>query len=228
MFDIIGKRRWFFALSLPITIPGVIFILLGFLTGGKVGLQFAIDFTGGTVWTIRFEDPNVTAEQVKGVLEEQGLEANVTKTGDRVHRDPDQGGRDRRARARRIAGAVGLAAPSGSVGRRRAPAASAPPSASSSAAASASPAPPPPPPRPPAASAAPSASPGASASPPPRRRASAAPARAPAPAPAACCRPGQARRGPGRARGRSSARSPSSAPCPPSAPWSRATSSSRP
>ena len=80
MFDIIGKRRWFFALSLAVTIPGLLFILGG-LINPKVGLQFAIDFTGGTVWTIRFDDPNVTADQVKGVLDQQAIEANVTQTG---------------------------------------------------------------------------------------------------------------------------------------------------
>ena len=82
MFDVIGKRNWFFAFSLAIMIPGLIFILLGPITGGKVGLQFAIDFTGGTVWTIRFEDENVTPQQVKDVVAGQGIEASVTKTGD--------------------------------------------------------------------------------------------------------------------------------------------------
>ncbi len=82
MFDIIGKRRYFFAFSLAIMIPGLIFILLGPITGGKVGLQFAIDFTGGTVWTIRFEDPNVTPAQVQAIVQEQGYESNVTKTGE--------------------------------------------------------------------------------------------------------------------------------------------------
>jgi len=82
VFDIIGKRNWFFALSLAITVPGLIFILLGPVTGGKVGLQFAIDFTGGTVWSIRFQDPAVTAQQVKDAMGAQGLEASVTQSGD--------------------------------------------------------------------------------------------------------------------------------------------------
>jgi preprotein translocase SecF subunit len=82
VFDIIGKRRYFFAFSLLITIPGLIFILLGPITGGKAGLQFAIDFTGGTVWTIRFEDPNVNPDQVQAIVAAQGHESNVTKTGD--------------------------------------------------------------------------------------------------------------------------------------------------
>ncbi len=83
MFDIIGKRNWFFALSLAVTIPGLIFILLGPITGGKAGLQFAIDFTGGTVWSIRFQDDNVTPDQVKSVFTAQGFDSSVTKSGDK-------------------------------------------------------------------------------------------------------------------------------------------------
>jgi preprotein translocase subunit SecF len=78
VFDIIGKRNWFFAFSLAVTIPGIIFLLLGPITGGKAGLQFAIDFTGGTVWTIRFADASVTPQQVKDVFTANGMEASVT------------------------------------------------------------------------------------------------------------------------------------------------------
>ncbi len=81
MFDIIGKRNWFFAFSLAVTIPGLIFILLGPITGGKVGLQFSIDFTGGSVWTVKFQDPNVTPDQVKAVIAGQGSDAQVTEVG---------------------------------------------------------------------------------------------------------------------------------------------------
>ena len=73
MFDIIGKRRWFFLFSLLITLPGLIAILLGPISGGKQGLQFAIDFTGGTVWAIKFEDGTVTAQQVQDVFTGQGV-----------------------------------------------------------------------------------------------------------------------------------------------------------
>ena len=65
MFDIVGKRRWFFIFSALITIPGLIFILLTPITNGAAGLKFSIDYTGGTEWSIRFEDPNVTAEEVR-------------------------------------------------------------------------------------------------------------------------------------------------------------------
>ncbi|HSM38115.1 MAG TPA: protein translocase subunit SecF [Candidatus Limnocylindrales bacterium] len=48
MYDIVGKRRWYFLFSALITIPGLIFIVLG-------GLRPSVDFTGGTVWQVRYE-----------------------------------------------------------------------------------------------------------------------------------------------------------------------------
>ncbi len=80
MYDVIGKRRWFYAFSLLVTIPGLVFLLLTPFT--NVGLQFSVDFTGGTVWEIRFEDPAVTPEQVEEVFAAQGLEAVAITTGD--------------------------------------------------------------------------------------------------------------------------------------------------
>ena len=68
MFDLIGKRRWFYIFSLLITVPGFIFILLTPITGGKVGLQFSIDFTGGTVWEVHFANGAPTPAQVQEVM----------------------------------------------------------------------------------------------------------------------------------------------------------------
>jgi preprotein translocase SecF subunit len=83
VFDIIGKKRWFFLISLLVTIPGLIFILLTPLTGGKEGLQFSIDYTGGTTWQIRFADENVSADDVAAVFHENGLQAIVVKQGNK-------------------------------------------------------------------------------------------------------------------------------------------------
>jgi preprotein translocase subunit SecF len=82
VFDIVGKRRWFFLISLLITIPGLFFILLTPITNGAEGLKFSIDYTGGTEWSIKFKDPNVTPEQVRTELIALGQDdASVTKTG---------------------------------------------------------------------------------------------------------------------------------------------------
>ena len=69
MFDVIGKRRWFYALSALLTIPGLIFILISPFS--DAGLQPTIDFTGGTRWEIKFKDPAVTPAQVEAVFAER-------------------------------------------------------------------------------------------------------------------------------------------------------------
>jgi preprotein translocase subunit SecF len=75
MFDIVGKRRWYFAFSALITIPGLIFILLG-------GLKPSVDFTGGTVWQVRYADDPTPAE-VRAALAELGHpEATVRQLPD--------------------------------------------------------------------------------------------------------------------------------------------------
>ena len=73
MFDVIGKRNWFFLFSGLIVVPGLLFILLTPLTNGQVGLKFSVDYTGGTVWQIQFKDPNVSLDEVRTVLVQQGV-----------------------------------------------------------------------------------------------------------------------------------------------------------
>jgi preprotein translocase SecF subunit len=80
VFDIIGKRRWFYLISLALTIPGLVFILL--TPTGKAGLQFTIDYTGGTTWEFKFQDANVTPAQVTSVFAQHGLEASAISTSD--------------------------------------------------------------------------------------------------------------------------------------------------
>jgi preprotein translocase subunit SecF len=75
MFDIVGKRRWFFAFSALITIPGLVFVFLG-------GLKPSVDFTGGTVWQVRYAS-NPAPETVHAALVELGHpEAVVRRLSD--------------------------------------------------------------------------------------------------------------------------------------------------
>src|SRR4029079_4545778 len=154
VFDIIGEKRWFFLVSLLITIPGLCFILLTTITSGAEGLKFSIDYTGGTEWSVKFKDPTVTAEQVRSELIALGqLDAAVTKTG--------QGFIDIRMskldlREIPTPSAVPSAAPSGSPGASGSPG----PSAAARPAPSASPAPSPTPVPSASPSAAPTVAPG--------------------------------------------------------------------
>jgi len=133
VLDIIGKRRWFFLFSGLIVVPGLFFIILGPITGGKAGLQFSIDYTGGTKWEIHFANPSVTATQVKDVLAAQGFESQVQDSSDGylMIRTVPLG---------LIEGPTTTPAPSASPTASASPATSASPGASASAAASASPA----------------------------------------------------------------------------------------
>ena len=71
MYDIVGKRNWFFAISAILTIPGLLFIILG-------GLKPSIDFTGGTEWEVKYaEEPS--AAEMTTALEDLGYE-NVVVT----------------------------------------------------------------------------------------------------------------------------------------------------
>ncbi|MGO9177739.1 MAG: protein translocase subunit SecF [Candidatus Limnocylindrales bacterium] len=73
MFDLVGKRNWFFLLSGLIVVPGLIFILLTPLTNGAAGLKFSIDYTGGTEWQLRFAGPQPSQSAIQAVLVAQGL-----------------------------------------------------------------------------------------------------------------------------------------------------------
>ena len=87
MFDIVGRRRWFYLFSALIMIPGIFFIALTPLTNGAAGLKFSIDFTGGTVWEVHFRDGTPQPSEVQAVMAAQGLpgSAAITTSGDRQY-----------------------------------------------------------------------------------------------------------------------------------------------
>jgi preprotein translocase SecF subunit len=66
MYDIVAKRNLWFAISALLTIPGLVFIVLG-------GLKPSIDFTGGTEWEVRYAD-EPTAAEMTAELTELGYE----------------------------------------------------------------------------------------------------------------------------------------------------------
>ena len=51
IYDLVGKRAWFFAISAIVILPGLISLLL------PGGLRPGIDFTSGSIMTMRFEQP---------------------------------------------------------------------------------------------------------------------------------------------------------------------------
>ncbi|MBA2632759.1 MAG: protein translocase subunit SecF [Chloroflexi bacterium] len=84
MYDVVGKRNLWFAISAVLTIPGLIFIFLG-------GLRPSIDFTGGTEWEVRYADQPSAAEMTATLAELGYPDALVTDLGDgflRIRTEP--------------------------------------------------------------------------------------------------------------------------------------------
>jgi preprotein translocase subunit SecF len=68
-FDFVGRRYWWFALSLLIMIPGIISMAVQ-------GFHLGIDFTGGTLLDLKFAQP-VTVAQVRDALKDHHLEGST-------------------------------------------------------------------------------------------------------------------------------------------------------
>lgn len=76
--DFVAKRHWFFLLSGIIIIAGIISILI------PPGFRFGIEFTGGTVLNLTFEEP-VDQESLGFLLSSMGHEeAVIQKLGDKA------------------------------------------------------------------------------------------------------------------------------------------------
>jgi preprotein translocase subunit SecF len=71
MFQLASKRYLWFAISLLIILPGVLSLIV-------FGLRLGIDFTGGTLWEVRFDRP-ATTTTIDAVLAENGYESAIVQ-----------------------------------------------------------------------------------------------------------------------------------------------------
>ncbi|MGG4342927.1 protein translocase subunit SecF [Paenibacillus lautus] len=78
-FDFVGKSRFFYILSIAITILGLVFLLTR-------GLNYGVDFQSGSNVDISLSKP-LTTEQINTVLKEAGIGegASITPGNDRVN-----------------------------------------------------------------------------------------------------------------------------------------------
>jgi preprotein translocase subunit SecF len=74
MIDFVGKRKWYFLVSGIIILVGVIFLL-------SVGLQRGIEFTGGTMVTVSF-DQEVAQEELRDELAVLGHDDAIIQWSD--------------------------------------------------------------------------------------------------------------------------------------------------
>lgn len=80
MIDIIGKRYYFFVLSLLIIIPGIV-LLVVMITNDT--LPLAIDFTGGSLLEVTFETVSPQPAEIIALYNDLGVEdAKVQTTGE--------------------------------------------------------------------------------------------------------------------------------------------------
>jgi preprotein translocase subunit SecF len=71
MEHLASKRKLWFTISLILIIPGLISLLL-------FGLKLGIDFTGGTLWEVKFNQPTTT-QQVEDVFRTAGYDQVVVQ-----------------------------------------------------------------------------------------------------------------------------------------------------
>src|SRR5438046_1983959 len=74
MLNIIGKKNWYFAISLLVIIPGLVSLVLW-------GLNLSIDFTGGSRMTFLFNRivDQKTVDSVKSTFQQQHIEVVTTQ-----------------------------------------------------------------------------------------------------------------------------------------------------
>jgi preprotein translocase SecF subunit len=78
MFTIVEKRHWYFLLSALIIIPGLVAMVYSIATYGSP-VRLGIDFTGGTLLELRFEQPVQPAE-VRDVFVNNGFSGTTVQT----------------------------------------------------------------------------------------------------------------------------------------------------
>ena len=71
--DIVGRRNWYFLLSLAVILPGIVSMAL-------FGFRLGIDFAGGNQLSMKFQE-NVQATAVQHEIDKFGVEGTVQQAG---------------------------------------------------------------------------------------------------------------------------------------------------
>jgi preprotein translocase SecF subunit len=71
MFDIVGKRKWYFLISALIILPGIVGMIYSTAAYGTP-VRVGIDFTGGTLFVLKFSEP-VREEAIRDVFTQYGF-----------------------------------------------------------------------------------------------------------------------------------------------------------
>lgn len=82
MEHLVGRRNTWYLISLALLVPGIVSLIL-------FGLNRGIEFTGGTLWELEFQQ-DVTTEQIINVLEANGLDNPRVQLAENLNGDPDR------------------------------------------------------------------------------------------------------------------------------------------
>ena len=81
MFDLIQKRRWYFLISAILIAPGIAAMIYSLVTLGSP-LRLGIDFTGGSLLELRFQEA-VLPQEVRAIIMDAGFtDVTVQTVGD--------------------------------------------------------------------------------------------------------------------------------------------------
>src|SRR3972149_685548 len=75
LWDVIGARKWGYALSVLLIVPGVIALIMN-AAGGRGALNWGIDFTGGDLLQLKLERP-FTVGQIRAVVDQYATGESV-------------------------------------------------------------------------------------------------------------------------------------------------------
>ena len=75
VFDIVGNRRWFYLFSILILLPGIIALII------PPRLKLGIDFSSGSTFTVRFEQPVTKDDLHDAMADLNHPEARIQGTG---------------------------------------------------------------------------------------------------------------------------------------------------
>ena len=67
MFKIVEKRRWFFLLSTMVIVPGLVIMIMSTLSTGAP-FRLSIDFIGGSIYELKFEDAGANEAGIRQVF----------------------------------------------------------------------------------------------------------------------------------------------------------------
>lgn len=70
MYEIVERRATWYLISIILIVPGILFMIWSLFAHGSI-LPLSIDFTGGTVWEMRFQQP-VEPADIRAVFVDEG------------------------------------------------------------------------------------------------------------------------------------------------------------